>query len=446
MNFFLKQLAFVLFFLGTCFGQQGQSVVIRMAMPEGSMTRLRYTNDHYELIPISFNNGGTSDLVMEKVVAISKPTFFRYHLQNGPDEFIHQFLALPGDTIRLKFNPNGDIFPEKPDDKLFIESFLNINYLKGAQQQTTDKEGRRQIRQENVRRLQEMLAAHALSKEAFDALSVFSDVAYYLASTASIYRTNTPADEDLDTLFEQIDARFMEFSQIAAFDVLSLYSNLITYKYNKLEKKTLTGLIKLAVADNRGEITQALIKMNLNQQGNKTSAEYTQAIAYLKSLNQEYQKVNVVPKEVLDLPLFMANGKAKSLGEELAALPEKGLLVLDFWASWCVPCLEEFPFSEKLKATLEKSAVWFVPVNMDTDDAVENWLATSKKYPVLFEQRNYRLVDRYKKAMLGFFCVKSIPHYVVISKNATIIDPDFVKPSDALFSENLLKYKQLQRP
>lgn len=54
-------------------------------------------------------------------------------------------------------------------------------------------------------------------------------------------------------------------------------------------------------------------------------------------------------------------------------------LVVNFWASWCGPCVEEMPELVKLSREYEKKGVRFVGIGVDSDQNVKNFL---KKVPV----------------------------------------------------------------
>ena len=71
---------------------------------------------------------------------------------------------------------------------------------------------------------------------------------------------------------------------------------------------------------------------------------------------------------------------AKGLSEALAR--EKGKVVLvNFWATWCVPCREEFPDLSRLQKNLASKGVAVIGVSTDfakETPAVEKFLAEQK--------------------------------------------------------------------
>ncbi len=93
--------------------------------------------------------------------------------------------------------------------------------------------------------------------------------------------------------------------------------------------------------------------------------------------------MRVVTSIVIAFLLFAA--PFASSEEDLSALltPHKGRVVLiDFWASWCVPCLRSFPWMNELTDDLAPQGLTIVAINVDSDRAAaDRFLA---KHPARF--------------------------------------------------------------
>ncbi len=80
-------------------------------------------------------------------------------------------------------------------------------------------------------------------------------------------------------------------------------------------------------------------------------------------------------------------------------LPEhKGYVVyLDFWASWCGPCVASFPWLNQLKTDLEGSGLRVISVNLDAnhDDATAFLQKFPASFKVLFDPDG-RLAKQYQ--------------------------------------------------
>lgn len=98
------------------------------------------------------------------------------------------------------------------------------------------------------------------------------------------------------------------------------------------------------------------------------------------------------------------------------------ILFLDFWATWCGPCVYESPFFEKLAKEYEGKDILFIPIS--TDKNKKDWLdflsAHKKELP------QYNSVD--EKINSGW-AIHSIPRFVLIDKDFNIIDAYASKPS-----------------
>jgi len=108
--------------------------------------------------------------------------------------------------------------------------------------------------------------------------------------------------------------------------------------------------------------------------------------------------------------------KARTIddGKNLALEDYRGKVVLlDFWASWCPPCLKSFPKYDALRREIGTSDFEIVAINVDenTDDA-RKFLS---KHPVSFP-----IAKDPKGVLPGVFGVKAMPTSYLIDKNGVV--------------------------
>jgi thiol-disulfide isomerase/thioredoxin len=87
--------------------------------------------------------------------------------------------------------------------------------------------------------------------------------------------------------------------------------------------------------------------------------------------------------------LFSALQEAKENNE---------LIILDFWATWCVPCKKEFPIFESIYKELEEKGAKFYAISIDSKrQDVWNYVKNESKvtFPVLFDQNAFNAGKKY---------------------------------------------------
>ena len=101
------------------------------------------------------------------------------------------------------------------------------------------------------------------------------------------------------------------------------------------------------------------------------------------------------------------------INRTLASWPDQ-LLIVNFWASWCAPCLKEIPDFVTLQQQYGNQGVQFIGIAVDNLAAVKKFVAkTPINYPVLIGEFDaLRLVKAYGNTSGG------LPYTVFIDNSA----------------------------
>ncbi len=125
---------------------------------------------------------------------------------------------------------------------------------------------------------------------------------------------------------------------------------------------------------------------------------------------------SVIDKDFIDFTLTAYDGDEFVLSE----VQGKKYVLLDFWASWCGPCIRKFPSMKKI---YEKYSDKLEIVSVSTDTRKERWEKASEKFSLPW----INLLDEKQannKKVFSQYGVRALPTNFLIDADGNIISKD----------------------
>lgn len=143
--------------------------------------------------------------------------------------------------------------------------------------------------------------------------------------------------------------------------------------------------------------------------------------SYQTAVNKMLKQLMAFGKGDLTVDFMARDINGKNVN--LSSLKGK-VLYIDLWATWCGPCMQEMPHSEKLKEKYQGNPdVAFISLSIDDDE--ELWKRSIKS----------RKADGYQwlinSSKLDAYNIVGIPRTLVIGKDFKMSDMNGPMPSDA---------------
>lgn len=175
-------------------------------------------------------------------------------------------------------------------------------------------------------------------------------------------------------------------------------------------------------------------EMVYNKYDRKTIIKYVDiykeqfgANRFLEEIMTEME-YGVEESEDLDL---VSSSKNKTTLQELLVKNKGKVIYVDFWASWCAPCIRALPFSNELK----KEFPYVVFVYLALNDKDEPWKRMAEKHNL--SQNSYMITNSKSSKFVTRYKINTIPRYMIYDKQGNLANPDAPGPDKEEVKEQL---------
>jgi len=139
-----------------------------------------------------------------------------------------------------------------------------------------------------------------------------------------------------------------------------------------------------------------------------------------KNTTKDIEEDTLIGKSAPDFTRKDFSGKTIRLSD----YKNKNFILLDFWASWCIPCIREIPKIKDLHSKYSEKGLEIISISADEDN--DSWLNAINKYQLGAWPQILSVEDKnnsvFNKDDISFmYNVESIPHFIFIDKQGKII-------------------------
>jgi thiol-disulfide isomerase/thioredoxin len=214
--------------------------------------------------------------------------------------------------------------------------------------------------------------------------------------------------------------------------------------YSKIKGEAAVFVAAKQLSDNAPKLSEPIAKRLLGLLEEKDAGRHyvrfvapqLKAILAAKPKENKPKEEKASPAGKSDYPFVLKNIE----GKEVSLESFKGKVVyLDFWASWCGPCRQMFPFSKQLHEKLsdkQKKQIAFVYISID--GTPEAW-KTALEQLDLSNGINLHSPGNWQSEVVKYFQINSIPRYMIFDKKGILVDSNAKRPADPALLDDLLK-------
>ena len=242
--------------------------------------------------------------------------------------------------------------------------------------------------------------------------------------------SGTPENDGLKALQAQMKTLRADMEKLSA-DMKSEDKEVVSAaekKYDEIDQKV-TDAVKTYILNNTTKQSAAKLlydfRYSLDEAAqNEIIAKADSAFKAVPNIDKlmahlDVLKTVAVGKKFVDFEMADPNGKTHKLSEFVGN--GKNIVLIDFWASWCGPCMDEMPNVKAIYEKYHDRGLEIVGVSMDNNKA--NWERAIERAGLVWHHvSSLKGMNRCPVAKL--YQVVAIPKLYIIGKDGKIIAKD----------------------
>lgn len=392
------------------------------------------------------------------LIACSKPAFSQFGIKDSCTDFTLKIEAenLQSDSIRLSYNDCEDINYKD----IFVLSNGKVN-IRGAINRAAEgilytnigsrlMDGPRVIRfiiepknmtlhftilKDTVRNVVIRGSGSQREKEAWEndnAPLLQARESYRNKIIQSIHQKDKKNDPVSDKKLQVMNNKFDALQELLITEVLRYakghpYSYFSAYLLNHYKRHITTDTLETYFSNLDSKVINSDFGKNILDELFKLTDDWAFRKKFTDSVT--YESLKKI-KNIYDVSLPDAEGTETSFSKF-----KGNVLLIDFWASWCKPCVRNVPGLRKLNTEIKDKPFKIISVSIDRDRNI--WLRAIKKYGFpgihLFDDKGF---------LSTFYKVLWVPRCVIVKPDGTVANMDAPQANDPKLKvqiEDLLK-------
>lgn len=138
----------------------------------------------------------------------------------------------------------------------------------------------------------------------------------------------------------------------------------------------------------------------------------------------DFDRLRLVSDSVFLIDSYKGVTTLKSILEK----NQNKVVYIDFWASWCLPCINLLPSSKKLSETYRNED--FAVIYLSIDKNYEDWRKSADRNNLLYQKNSFLIVNPSTATYLKKLKLNEIPRYLLFDKKGNLIYDKAPHPDD----------------